>query len=313
MSQTYETKTNVTSKVNSAISTASSDASTKANNALSSAKSYADTKKTEAINSANTTLNNTIANYYTKTQTDSAINVAKNSITQRVEVTEKELKELTVGGVNLLSGTKDLNGWGIPSGGTTNQTQDGFKVYYNKYTYVQGQYKDFAKNSAITPKPNQTYTLSFWAKGSGTINSYFYPSTVKSGVNSQGKTTTSEDGSISTTLSSTWTKYWITWTTLSSVSGSKNVIVCRQFNSNSEVYIYGIKLEEGNKATSWSEYPETINTNITNLTTRMSAAESKITDTAITNVVRRTSILNLKQMDKLHLRVIKPHHKYSKQ
>ena len=287
VSQTYETKTNVTSKVNSAISTASSDASTKANNALSSAKSYADTKKTEAINSANTTLNNTIANYYTKTQTDSAINVAKNSITQRVEVTEKELKELTVGGVNLLSGTKDLNGWGIPSGGTTNQTQDGFKVYYNKYTYVQGQYKDFAKNSAITPKPNQTYTLSFWAKGSGTINSYFYPSTVKSGVNSQGKTTTSEDGSISTTLSSTWTKYWITWTTLSSVSGSKNVIVCRQFNSNSEVYIYGIKLEEGNKATSWSEYPETINTNITNLTTRMSAAESKITDTAITNVVKK--------------------------
>ena len=287
VSQTYETKTSVTSKVNGAISTASSDATSKANNALSSAKSYADTKKTEAINSANTTLNNTIANYYTKTQTDSAINVAKNSITQRVEVTEKELKELTVGGVNLLSGTKDLNGWGIPSGGTTNQTQDGFKVYYNKYTHVQGQYKDFAKGGAITPKPNQTYTLSFWAKGNGSINSYFYPSTVKSGVNSQGKTTTSADGAISTTLSSTWTKYWITWTTLSSVSGSKNVIVCRQFNSNSEVYIYGIKLEEGNKATSWSEYPETINTNITNLTTRMSAAESKISDTAITNVVKQ--------------------------
>ena len=87
VSQTYETKTNVTSKVNGAISTASNDATTKANNALNSAKSYADTKKSEAITSANNTLNSTIANYYTKSQTDSQIKVAKDSITQSVAST----------------------------------------------------------------------------------------------------------------------------------------------------------------------------------------------------------------------------------
>ena len=86
---TYETKTNVTSKVNSAISTASSDATTKANNALTSAKSYADTKKSEAITSANNTLNTTIANYYTKTQTDSAIKLAKDSVTTQVGKVEE--------------------------------------------------------------------------------------------------------------------------------------------------------------------------------------------------------------------------------
>ena len=65
VSNTYETKTNVETKVN---------------NTLNSAKSYADTKKTEAINSAKTTLNTTIANYYTKSETDSAIKVAKDAI-----------------------------------------------------------------------------------------------------------------------------------------------------------------------------------------------------------------------------------------
>lgn len=65
VSQTYETKTNVASQVTST---------------LNSAKSYADTKKNEAISSANNTLNSTIANYYTKAQTDSAIKVAKNEI-----------------------------------------------------------------------------------------------------------------------------------------------------------------------------------------------------------------------------------------
>lgn len=72
VSSTYETKANVETKVSST---------------LSSAKSYADTKKTEAINSANSTLNSTIANYYTKSQTDSQINVAKNEITQSVAST----------------------------------------------------------------------------------------------------------------------------------------------------------------------------------------------------------------------------------
>ena len=102
VSQTYETKTNVTSKVNGAISTASSDATTKANNALSSAKSYADTKKSEAITSANNTLNSTIANYYTKAQTDSQIKVAKDSITQSVASTYETKSDVTskINGVN---------------------------------------------------------------------------------------------------------------------------------------------------------------------------------------------------------------------
>lgn len=102
ISSTYETKTNVASQVTStlnsaksyadtkkseAISSASNDATTKANSALNSAKSYADTKKNEAITSANNTLTTTIANYYTKAQTDSQINVAKDAINLGVSQT----------------------------------------------------------------------------------------------------------------------------------------------------------------------------------------------------------------------------------
>lgn len=87
VSNKYETKANVETKVTST---------------LNSAKSYADTKKTEAINSANSTLSTTIQNYYTKTETDSQINVAKNAITQSVSNTYATKTDVTssINGVN---------------------------------------------------------------------------------------------------------------------------------------------------------------------------------------------------------------------
>ena len=128
VSETYETKTNVTSKVNSAISTASSDATTKANNALSSAKSYADTKKSEAITSASNTLNTTIANYYTKTQTDSAIKLAKDSVTTQVGKVE-EIASSSLQGKMLYtdptfeSGNNSMNMYNNAGNGTVTVTR----------------------------------------------------------------------------------------------------------------------------------------------------------------------------------------------
>ena len=76
VSNTYETKTNVTNKINSANTTT-----------LNSAKSYADTKKTEAINSANATTTEKLKSYSTTAQMNSAIQVAKDSITNTVSST----------------------------------------------------------------------------------------------------------------------------------------------------------------------------------------------------------------------------------
>lgn len=55
----------------------------------------ADSAKNEAISSANTALNSTIVNYYTKNETDSKINVAKDSITQSVSSTYATKTDVT--------------------------------------------------------------------------------------------------------------------------------------------------------------------------------------------------------------------------
>ncbi len=107
VSQTYETKTNVTSKINTAkteaVNTSKSYADAKKTEAITSANNYADNKKAEAIvqagkdadskvNSAKTELNNKIdlkasktdvytkSETYTKTETDSKIKVTKDEI-----------------------------------------------------------------------------------------------------------------------------------------------------------------------------------------------------------------------------------------
>lgn len=134
VSQTYETKTNVTSKVNTAKTEA-------VNSAVATSKSYADTKKAEAIstastdatnkvNSAKTELNTAInkkanstdvytkTEVYTKAQTDSAIKVAKDEINLGVKNTYETktnvenkistaVNNVQIGGRNLAIGTSD--------------------------------------------------------------------------------------------------------------------------------------------------------------------------------------------------------------
>ena len=106
VSSTYETKTNVETKVSSTLNSAKSYADTKKTEAVNTASTDATNKanqaKTDAINSANNTLTTTIKNYYTKTETDSQINVAKNAITQSVSSTYATKTDVTssINGVN---------------------------------------------------------------------------------------------------------------------------------------------------------------------------------------------------------------------
>ena len=61
----------------------------------------------------------------------------------------------------------------------------------------------------------------------------------------------------------------------------------RTDNSVLTLTISNAKWEKGNKVTSWSPSPKDTDVSISNLTQRVSTAESKITDTAITNVVKQ--------------------------
>lgn len=303
VSQTYETKTNVSSQINNtlssaksyadtkkseAISSASSDATTKANNALSSAKSYADTKKTEAINSANNTLNTTIANYYTKSQTDSQINVAKNAITQSVSNTyetktnvQNKIDAIKIGGTNLLGGTGtakvrnvdkptsyDVYDTYFTDGNKTTLRALGFKV--NDELSVSFDWK-ISKNGSL----NMVYG-NFRAELMGFNSSNTdgqYVGLIKNPVANFSSSNTS--GRFEGTIK------------LTEAMLGAYCLRIRTDNSVLTITISNAKWEKGNKVSSWSPSPKDMETTVSNLTQRVSTAESKITDTAITNVVKQ--------------------------
>lgn len=165
---------------------------------------------------------------------------------------------IVVGSTQLLKGTKDLSGaFAIKT--IAEDTFNGFSYVDYELTANTGYVDIINWNNVLEPESNQTYTLSFWAKGSGKITTYFYPSVVKTGYNSDGKTTTSMDGSIDFVLTEEWKRHWVTWTTMSNVSGSKNLVLAR-FNNKAIGHIcYAApKFELGNKATDWSPAPEDV-------------------------------------------------------
>ena len=151
---------------------------------------------------------------------------------------------------NLLSGTKDWK-YGKTNGTIQSDKYYNLSVLYYKNTSSTSSV-DIALWSGLSVKTSTEYTLSFYAKGTGKIYSYFHPNTVQIGYSNKGITTTSQDGSIHHVLTSGWEKYVITWKTLSTISGNKNVLPIRAY-IGTEVWVCGVKFEEGNGATAWCE------------------------------------------------------------
>lgn len=171
------------------------------------------------------------------------------------------LANVQVGGTNLVRGTANFSsGWAWNTKvATVTDIIDKFNVYHSTSAGTDTTLNayDIRFDNALTVLPDTEYTLSFWVKGSGTIYSYFFPSCVAHGINSDGKATTAGDGSITHTLKSDWERYWITWKTLPTATGLKNVLPCRQMSTaKSEVWLYGVKLEKGNIPTDWTPAPE---------------------------------------------------------
>ena len=187
---------------------------------------------------------------------------------------------ITVGGRNLLLGSKNLDYEKIVARGKTENRYNNC-IYLDYDAITNDNYIDVLRwNRFLEVKPNETYTLSFWAKGDVDLYSYFYPSVVSRGYNSQGKTTTAADGSIYIKLTTEWTRYWITWITrndvdISDISELKNIIVGRINNRQTgNVCIAGPKFEIGNKATDWTPAPEDIDSDIQDVNEIASNAQS---------------------------------------
>ena len=128
---------------------------------------------------------------------------------------------------------------------------DGEAVLHMGYSEGENDYINLIKwSNLLEPEADQDYTLSFMAKGTGSVYSFFYPTAVSNGYSNKGSQTKSSDGNIEMILTDDWTLYTITWHTREDVEGEKNILPARVFKGT-EMWISKIKFEKGSRATEW--------------------------------------------------------------
>lgn len=131
------------------------------------------------------------------------------------------------------------------------------------YTYPTSGYADKCSWKTTVLLNGNVYTLSFWAKSSvngDKIRVHFYnPSNIISVVGSQGQRSTARDGLCDFVLTTTMTKYWVTYTIPKGGNSTRSVIIPRLglgVTGTGTLTFQWEKLEEGNMATDWTPAPE---------------------------------------------------------
>ena len=196
---------------------------------------------------------------------------------------------IQVGGTNLLP---DTQAFGAPpaggNGALTDETYRGLAIRAYDATSITAEFAEFAQwVDAVYPEYGDAYTMSFYAKGSGTLTAYFYSSNNGSSVRpvsaigSAGSSPGPSDGHWAFPLTSEWERYWVSYKMAD--TGDKTIgkhVLLRLFKGN-KASVCGVKLEKGNKATDWSPAPE-------DAENRISAAETQIAQNATDISLRAT-------------------------
>lgn len=155
---------------------------------------------------------------------------------------------------NLLKDTKTLHGTRVSVGsGVTlaDRAVRDFTVATGKNT-GSGNLDVLTWNN-VELKPDTYYSLSFWAKGSGSFSCFLFPDACAEVVNSQGFTGTSDDGHNKFDFTPEWTFCRATFKTKAGVSGKKSVIPMR-LHAASAGSVYGVCLVESAAPSVWVPY-----------------------------------------------------------
>lgn len=202
----------------------------------------------------------------TKDKADKAL------VTAEAGKLREELASLRVGGVNLLKRTKAFDRVNGRSQ-LLSEAYNNCVVRYFKNADANSAYQDIVEYSnALYPELGGTYTLSFWAKGTGEMTTFFYGQRgylpVSSGTTSQGLVSKAGDGNCRFTLSVNWQRYYVVYrlaeAPTEATSIYKNVLFSHNSRSTTdEVWLAGVKLERGNLATDYSENSEDVDDLIT--------------------------------------------------
>ena len=180
--------------------------------------------------------------------------------------TDNSIDNVSIGGRNLLLGTKDWSN-GLRHGTKTSETYLGLSVATVTGTSDSNRDVGTFSTSKITRslEPGKEYTLSFWAKASANTIAYSYlytPDCVESGRTSTGFASNKTNGEIANNITTEWLKHWITWKVKTEGAPANCLCLRLKTGNTNTVYICGAKLEEGNKATDWSPAPEDLDSQI---------------------------------------------------
>lgn len=259
-------------------------------NAKSEIKQTTDSisQSVSSINSSITTINNTLGNKAEKSTVESisnsvtSLNTSLSGITGRVSSLESntttlttKINNLSVGGRNLFTGTKDFTG--------TWETRSKWSIDLDKYkgfTVLKKKTQWEGLRQKISAVAGEKYVLSAYVKcelGS-VINGYgsaFTDSGAITSIDKHGKTliSSSEDAT-------EWRRITFPFT----VTKSGNLEFRFENAVNDKMfYICGLKLEEGTIATDWTPAPEdveneitTVQETVTSNTTEISALKNSI-------------------------------------
>lgn len=251
-------------------------------------ESFVSTAKNEAINSANDTINATIANYYTKTETNSQIDIAKDAVTTSVSNLRNEVMNATY--TNLLENSDFLI------------LDSGFPRGYSSYTFGDSEVRisdwvlQGAKAIKITSSgqterrwvalfspfiktiEGQPFTASAWVATSSVsgidagcvMEIEWFNDTDRIATASYPFTPQTDD---------TWERVAVTgW----SPTGTTRARVRISVQQNGILYTTKLMLQAGITATAWTRGGD-----FETITTRIATAEQKITDESITNTVKQ--------------------------
>ena len=183
--------------------------------------------------------------------------------------TKTEVSNIEVGGRNLLLNSKAFQGQNVVAGSASiaTETYKDFVVRTKDNTAVTDRYSDMVTYTNLyADKLGEEYTLSFYARGSGTFTTYFYGPTdyirVSKVANSTGYNGKSPDGASPFALSADWTRYWVTWTLSNEGDLTIPKWVLFRVSAGGQADVCGAKLEKGNRATDWTPAPEDVDSDI---------------------------------------------------
>ena len=206
-----------------------------------------------------------IAAYYTARQT------VLDAISEATKKYSEDLVDnIQIGGVNLLNGTQKFVGDNWSLGVGTEKLDNEYKDFTVLHTSNSGSSKKgIAAYLRFEYDKGSTYTISFIARGVGGIE---LSSNITGVISSNFE------------LSSEWKRFSYTLTLPAGLSSGTINIIFGALTA-SDVYLCAVKLENGNKATSWSESQQDVRSDTEYLRELFKEGVSEFEGAVLTNAV----------------------------